>query len=162
MTAAFNLAQLGNNVNTSGQVALSTGVSGTLAIANGGTNATTAATARTNLGLGTLATVTPSGTGSSSTWLRGDNAWATLPDPTTNQVLNATAGLTAGGVGTYIQGLALVYPIAFGDTTSGSNILPCSAVAQTTSGSVTGTWRCMGDVGALGGNQRTTVFVRVA
>lgn len=41
--------------NTITNVSLTTGVTGTLPIANGGTNATTAAGARTSLGLGTLA-----------------------------------------------------------------------------------------------------------
>ena len=41
---------------------LSTGVTGTLPLANGGTNATTAADARTNLGLGSLATLSTVGT----------------------------------------------------------------------------------------------------
>lgn len=44
--------------NTITNVSLTTGVAGTLPIANGGTNATTAATARTNLGLGTADNVT--------------------------------------------------------------------------------------------------------
>ena len=39
---------------------------------------TNASTARTNLGLGSLATVTPTGTASSSTYLNGANAWATI------------------------------------------------------------------------------------
>jgi hypothetical protein len=38
MTQAFNLSQLANRVNTSGQLDVSTGASGTLPIANGGTN----------------------------------------------------------------------------------------------------------------------------
>lgn len=54
-------------------------VTGTVAVANGGTGATTAANARTNLGLGTLATVTPTGTANTTTFLRGDNSWATIP-----------------------------------------------------------------------------------
>jgi hypothetical protein len=37
-----------------------------------------ASTARTNLGLGTLATVSPTGTASSSTYLRGDSSWAEI------------------------------------------------------------------------------------
>ena len=45
----------GNN-NTITNVSLSTGVTGTLPVTNGGTGATTAAAARTNLGLGTIAT----------------------------------------------------------------------------------------------------------
>ena len=41
MTQAFNLSQLANNVNTSGQLSASAGVSGTLPVANGGTGRTT-------------------------------------------------------------------------------------------------------------------------
>lgn len=44
MTAALNLGLLGNNVNTSGQVSLTAGVSGTLPVANGGTGLTTPGT----------------------------------------------------------------------------------------------------------------------
>lgn len=40
MSNAFNLSQLANNTNTSGQVSLTAGVTGTLPIANGGTNST--------------------------------------------------------------------------------------------------------------------------
>jgi hypothetical protein len=53
-------------------------VTGTIAIANGGTGAANAAGARTSLGLGTLAIVSPSGTASSATFLRGDNSWAAI------------------------------------------------------------------------------------
>ena len=41
MTQAFNLSQFANKVNTSGQASLTTGVTGTLPVANGGTNQTT-------------------------------------------------------------------------------------------------------------------------
>jgi hypothetical protein len=41
MTQAFNLSQLANKVNTSGQLDVSTGVTGTQAVANGGTGQTT-------------------------------------------------------------------------------------------------------------------------
>ena len=44
MTQAFNLSQLGNNINSSGQVSLTAGITGTLPIANGGTNLTSAGT----------------------------------------------------------------------------------------------------------------------
>jgi hypothetical protein len=44
MTQAFNLSQLGNNINSSGQVSLTSGITGTLPIANGGTALTSAGT----------------------------------------------------------------------------------------------------------------------
>jgi len=55
MTQAFNLAQLANNLNTSGQLDATDGLSGLVATAN-------------------LAT----GSASSSTYLRGDQTWATI------------------------------------------------------------------------------------
>jgi hypothetical protein len=53
-------------------------VTGTVAVANGGTGSNNASGARTNLGLGTLATVTPTGTANATTFLRGDNSWAAI------------------------------------------------------------------------------------
>jgi hypothetical protein len=44
MTQAFNLSQLANGVNTSGQLNIASYATGTLSIANGGTGATSAAT----------------------------------------------------------------------------------------------------------------------
>ena len=41
MTQAFNLSQFANKVNSSGQASLTTAVTGTLPVANGGTNQTT-------------------------------------------------------------------------------------------------------------------------
>jgi hypothetical protein len=55
MTAALNLGLLGNNVNTSGQVSLTAGVSGTLPVGNGGTGATTLTANNVLLGNGTSA-----------------------------------------------------------------------------------------------------------
>jgi hypothetical protein len=52
-----------------------------------------ASTARTNLGLGTLATVSPSGSASSTTFLRGDNSWQTVsvtPTAVSSQANSAT------------------------------------------------------------------------
>ena len=59
MTQAFNLAQLANNLNTSGQLDATDGLTGLV------TNANLAST----------------GTPSSSTYLRGDRTWSALPRP---------------------------------------------------------------------------------
>lgn len=57
MTQAFNLAQLANNLNTSGQLDATDGLNGLVANAN----------------------LASSGSASSSTYLRGDRTWASLP-----------------------------------------------------------------------------------
>lgn len=57
MTQAFNLAQLANNLNTSGQVDATDGLSGLVANSN----------------------LASSGTASSSTFLAGDRTWKTIP-----------------------------------------------------------------------------------
>lgn len=49
MTQAFNLSQLANNLNTSGQLDATDGLYGAVPIANGGTGATSAATAFANI-----------------------------------------------------------------------------------------------------------------
>ena len=49
MTQAYNLSQLANNLNTAGQLDAQDGLFNAVPIANGGTNASTQAGARTNL-----------------------------------------------------------------------------------------------------------------
>ena len=72
MTQAFNLSQLANNLNTSGQLDATDGLVNAVPIANGGTGASTAAAARTNLDV--LQDVSPSTSGNvltsnGSSWL---------------------------------------------------------------------------------------------
>jgi hypothetical protein len=77
----FNAGGTAAGINITGNAATATSatnVTGTVAIANGGTGATTAAAARTNLGLGTLATMSPTGTADNTTYLRGDGTWQTV------------------------------------------------------------------------------------
>lgn len=61
MTQAFNLGQLANNLNTSGQLDATDGLVGAVPIANGGTGATTAGTARTNLDVAQAVYAVPAG-----------------------------------------------------------------------------------------------------
>jgi hypothetical protein len=58
MTQAFNLSQLANNLNSSGQLDATDGLVNAVPVANGGTGASSASAARTNLG-------TPSGSSDS-------------------------------------------------------------------------------------------------
>lgn len=75
MTAAFNLSQLANNLNTSGQLDATDGLSGLIA--------------NTNLA--------SSGTASSSTFLRGDRTWATagLSAATSAEAIAGTSNTVA-------------------------------------------------------------------
>lgn len=50
MTQAYNLSQLANNLNSSGQLDATDGLVNAVPVANGGTGASTASAARTNLG----------------------------------------------------------------------------------------------------------------
>ena len=148
MTAALNLGLLGNNVNSSGQVSLTAGVSGTLPVSKGGTGATTLAANNVLLGNGTsaLQAVAPGASGNvlasnGSTWVSS----STGPAPTTTQVLNATAAASVDAVGSY----AYLYAVfgsgtkTPGTTVAASSLRYSNAAGQ---GSVTpsGTWRCMG------------------
>jgi hypothetical protein len=69
---------ISGNAATATSAASATNVTGTVAIANGGTGATNASAARTNLGLGSLATMSPTGTADATTYLRGDGTWQTF------------------------------------------------------------------------------------
>ena len=112
---------------------------------------------------GTVA-VASSGTPSSSTFLRGDNTWAAVSTtPTTQQVLDATAGATAGAVGTY--GLFILRSgsnVAAGDTRAGS-ALAFTDAAGVVGATPTGTWRAMGITSLVNaGNNSVTVFLRIS
>lgn len=94
----FNSAGNALSANVSGNAATATtavNVTGVVGIANGGTGASSVSAARTNLGLGSLATMSPTGTADSSTYLRGDGTWGTV---TTGGAVSSVAGRTGSVV----------------------------------------------------------------
>ena len=108
---------------------------------------------------------TKSGSGATGNWginITGNSATTTTI--TTAQVANATAGVTAGAVGTYMLAYYTGSVIAlFGDTVAGSTLQPSNATGNYFGSSQTGTWRCMGHaiVSSTSGNQ-TTLWLRVS
>ncbi len=128
-----------------------TNVTGTVAIANGGTGATTASGARTNLGLGPLAILSPTGTADATTYLRGDGTWASPAGSGTITGVTAGTGISGGGTtGTVTVSLATagtagtytkVTTDAYGRVTSGTTLsaadIPNLAWSKITSGTPT-------------------------
>lgn len=140
-------------------------VAGTFAVASSTNAANLTGTATSNIQSSALA----SGTANSTTFLRGDRTWQTLDvTPTTAQVLNATAGASAGAVGTYaFLGVNNAsHSNTFGETRAGSSLFPAGISASAgfavngfggasshggQNSARAGTWRCMGVVRSLAG-----------
>lgn len=101
MTQAFNLSQFANKVNTSGQADLTTAVTGTLAVANGGTGVTTSTGSGNNVLSTSPTLVTP---------ILGTPTSGTLTNCTgyPSSALSGTLSVSGGGTGaTTLTGLVL-------------------------------------------------------
>lgn len=142
---------------------LTTGVTGTLPVANGGTGAATLAANNVVLGNGTSAVqlVAPSTSGNvltsnGTTW---QSTAPTAAAPTTAQVLSATAGASAGAVGTYAM-LTTTSAVNFGSTLAGSSLVPTDAQNSSSGSAQSGTWRCMGKAAGSNTIVGVTVWLR--
>ncbi|AET91091.1 putative membrane-localized protein [Burkholderia sp. YI23] len=133
-----------------------TGITGTLAIANGGTGATSASAARTNLGLGTSATVNTGASGATVPLLNGANTWAAAQTFSVRPTFNgatpwdsanlaspaSTVGVTNGGN----AAAGAIGEYKSSDVPIGSPVaLTAGTAANITSVSLTaGDWLCSG------------------
>lgn len=98
MTQAFNLSQLANKVNTSGQLDASTGLSSAVPVANGGLALTSIAAKSIPVAnsANTYTTVTPAA-GQSVRVNAGNTAWEAFTPGTVNSI-TAGNGLTGGTI----------------------------------------------------------------
>lgn len=87
MTQAYNLSQLANNLNTSGQLDATDGLVNAVPVSNGGTGASTQSVARSNLDVPST-----SGSGASGTWNIDINGSATSAGTVTSTI---NSGVTA-------------------------------------------------------------------
>ena len=76
MTAAFNLSQLANNLNTSGQLDATDGLYGSLPVANGGTGKSTLTAASVLVGNGTSAISEVAPTASGTALVSNGSSWS--------------------------------------------------------------------------------------
>lgn len=172
-TPALGTPASGTLTNCTG-LPLTTGVTDTLPVANGGTGAATLASGGYLKGSGTSAVTSQSGipagditsgtmatarlgsgTANSGTYLRGDQAWATI---STTDVLNAMASASVGAIGTY----AFLNPLSASTVAPGGTLAGSSlqyGPNSTGSSSPSGTWRHMGN---LSSSTQASVWLRIS
>jgi hypothetical protein len=160
---------------TSGTVTLSApAVAGTTTLTLPSTSGNVVATSGGYVPTSQLA----SGTADSTTYLRGDQTWASVSStPTTAQVLSATAGASAGAVGTYaFLGALSAFSVTVGTNYAGSSFVFAgfmisgqdwngsaneATYGNFGGGSPSGTWKAMGQ-NSSASNSKGTLFLRVA
>ena len=160
-TANRVLRSDGTNATLS-QVALTTDVTGTLPVANGGTGAATLTANNVILGNGTTAVLFVAPSTSGNVLTSNGTTWTSAALSTT-PVLTATAGAAVGAVGTY----ALLFDSATltrnpGDTLAGATLRYTSADGAPTTTAPSGTWRIMGATTVVNNRSSTSVWLRIS
>ena len=150
MTQSFNLSQLANNLNTSGQLDATDGLVNAVPLANGGTNASSASAARTNLDVPATA-----GTGATGTWgisVTGNAAG-----------LSSTLAVASGGTGlatltanNVILGAGTSSPTFVAPSTSG-NVLTSNGTTWASSAAAGGSPIATMDVKTTGTSATFTI-----
>lgn len=190
MTQAFNLSQLANNLNSSGQLDATDGLTGAVPVANGGTGASSLTANNVLLGNGTSApqTVAPSTSGNflrsnGTTWV---SQAVSVGSGTVTSV--ATGNGLSGGTITSTGTLVIACPgyntvgsytfarkessgtntLTAGTSYAGSTINPTmiqteggTAITNGNAGTVSGTWRNMGG-NSEGTGANCSIYCRIS
>lgn len=115
MTQAFNLSQLANNLNTSGQLDATDGLVGAVPVANGGTGSTSITANAVVVGNGTSAVTTISPSTSGNVLLSNGTTWSSSSLGTAVANLSSfTALLSSSGYQKLPSGLILQWGSATG------------------------------------------------
>lgn len=160
MTNAFNLSQLANNTNSSGQITLTSGVTGTLPTANGGTGGTLPVT---NGGTGAVTLTANSllvGAGTSAvTGIAAGTSGNVLTSNGTTWASVAAAGI---GVGQTWQNMGRSAGVTFTNSTSKPIfvLITCISGGTTITGTVDGLTFTSG-VGAGSFYNASTIYLIV-